>query len=196
MKRIALYARVSTRDKQEAENQLRDLRRYAKAQRWQVVEEFIDRESGSKSDRQQFTAMFEGAHRRHFDLVLFWSLDRFSREGVVKTLGHLERLTGYGVEWKSYTQQYLDSSGPFGPALVALLAALAQQERETIRARVIAGQQRARAEGKQIGRPKKVADRKKVKALRKAGMSYRAIGQKMGASAMWVHGVCSDAAAK
>ena len=55
---------------------------------------------------------------------------------------------------------------------------------------------RARAEGKQIGRPKKVVDRKKVKALRKAGMSYRAIGQKMGASTMWVHGVCSDATAK
>ena len=46
---------------------------------------------------------------RAFDLVLFWSLDRFSREGVLGTLQYLQRLTSYGVDWKSYTEQYIDS---------------------------------------------------------------------------------------
>ncbi len=130
--KVALYARTSTKEKQEVGNQLEQLRRYAKRRRWKLVREYVDRESGSNSERAEFRRLFENAYQGRFDVVLFWDLSRFSREGVLKTLQHLQRLSDYGVKWKSLTQEYLDSTGPFGDALIALLAALAQQERETM----------------------------------------------------------------
>ena len=96
--RIAIYARVSTKDKgQDTESQLVQLREFASKQGWQIVREFVDRETRSKSDRMEFQAMFEAASQRKFDLLLFWALDRLSREGVLETLQHLNRLTSYGV---------------------------------------------------------------------------------------------------
>src|SRR5580698_5666848 len=107
---VALYARVSTRDKgQDTENQLRQLREFCTKQEWKIVGEYVDAATGKNSDREQFRELFMTASRREFDLVLFWSLDRFSREGVLETLQHLQRLTSYGVGYRSFTEQYLDS---------------------------------------------------------------------------------------
>ncbi len=131
--RIALYARVSTRDKgQDHENQLRELREFVKRKRgdgWKLAHEYVDRASGKSTDRPAFRRMFEDASRRKFDLVLFWSLDRFSREGVLETLQHLQRLSGHGIEWFSYREEYLRSIGVFKEAVPAILAAVAKQER-------------------------------------------------------------------
>src|ERR1035441_7662261 len=87
--RTALYARVSTKDgRQDTENQLRQLRDFAASQKWTIVHEYVDKASGKRSDREQFQKMFAGASRREFDILLFWSLDRLSREGTVETLNH------------------------------------------------------------------------------------------------------------
>jgi DNA invertase Pin-like site-specific DNA recombinase len=72
-------------------------------------------------------------------LVLFWSLDRFSREGVLETLQHLQKLTAYGVGWKSFTEQYLDSCGVFRHAVLSILATIAKQQRNRLSERTIAG---------------------------------------------------------
>jgi DNA invertase Pin-like site-specific DNA recombinase len=72
-------------------------------------------------------------------VLVFWALDRFSREGVTETLNYLQRLTSFGVEWRSHTEQYLDSCGPFREAVLAILAAIAKQERVRLRERVLAG---------------------------------------------------------
>src|SRR4051794_25711853 len=123
--RVALYARVSTKDKgQDTENQLRQLREFASKQGWDVVHEYVDRATGKRSDREQFQKMFVAASKREFDVLLFWSLDRLSREGVVETLNHLQRLTGYGVNYRSFTEQYLDSTGIFKEAVIGILAAV------------------------------------------------------------------------
>src|SRR5438045_1138757 len=91
--RVALYARVSTKDKrQDTANQLDQLRQFAATQNWTVTHEYVDRATGKHSDREQFQRLFQDASQRKFDVVLFWSLDRFSREGVRETLNHLERL--------------------------------------------------------------------------------------------------------
>jgi DNA invertase Pin-like site-specific DNA recombinase len=119
--RIAIYALVSTKDKgQETENQAIQLREFAAKQDWTVSDEYIDRESGGKGDRIEFQRMFEDASRRKFDLLLFWSLDRLSREGVLSTLQHLNRLTSYGVAYRSFTEQYFDSCGVFRDVVVAV----------------------------------------------------------------------------
>src|SRR5258708_8084178 len=153
-KRVALYARVSTKDKgQDHENQLIQLRAFAKTQGWKIVQEFVDKASGKRSDSEQFQKMFIAASKREFDVLAFWSLDRLSREGTVETLNHLQRLTGYGVDYRSFTEQYLDSTGIFKEAVIGILAAVAKQERVRLSERTIAGLERARSQGRIGGRP-------------------------------------------
>jgi DNA invertase Pin-like site-specific DNA recombinase len=184
--RTALYARVSKKDgSQDTENQLRQLRAFAESQGWQVVHEYIDRASGKRGDRAQFLKMFEAASRREFDIVLFWALDRFSREGVVETLNHLQRLSSYGVNWRSFTEQYLDSTGLFKEAVIGILAAIAKQERVRRSERTIAGLERARAQGRVGGRPKAADDPptyRRVHGLRDDGKSIRQIAAKLSLS--------------
>lgn len=192
---VAIYARVSTRDKgQDTENQLRQLREFCSKQGWTIVQEYVDRASGKRSDREQFQAMFAAASRREFDCVLFWSLDRFSREGTVETLTHLQRLTSYGVAFKSYTEQYLDGTGLFRDAIIGILAALARQERVRLSERVQAGLERARAQGRVGGRPKakreRDRDRKRILELRADGQSYGEIAEELGRSKSDVYRVC------
>ena len=180
MTRAAIYARVSTKyGRQDTENQLRQLRTFAATQDWSIVHEYVDRASGKRGDREQFQKMFSAASRRRFDCLLFWSLDRLSREGTVKTLNHLERLNGYGVNYRSFTEQYLDSTGMFKEAVIGILAAVAKQERVRLSERTIAGLQRARAQGRVGGRPKTEDTEPKllmrIERLRSEGHSIRAI---------------------
>ena len=80
--KVAIYARVSTADgRQDADNQLAELRRFAATQGWEVTGEYVDHESGSRADRAEFKRLFRAASRRIFDVILFWALDRFTREG-------------------------------------------------------------------------------------------------------------------
>ena len=195
-KRVALYARVSTKDKgQDTENQLRQLREFARTQDWAIVHEYVDRATGKRSDRHQFQKMFVAASKREFDVLLFWSLDRLSREGTVETLDHLKMLTGYGVSYRSFTEQYLDSTGIFKEAVIGILAAVAKQERVRLSERTIAGLERSRAQAEKdgrewsIGRPKVVDDPKlmaKYRKLRDAGMSVRKIAAELEISATTV----------
>lgn len=185
--KAAIYARVSTKDgRQDTENQLRQLRTFAETQGWSVVHEYVDRASGKRGDREEFQKMFAAASRREFDCLLFWSLDRLSREGTVQTLNYLERLTGYGVNYRSFTEQYLDSTGIFKEAVIGILAAVAKQERVRLSERTIAGLQRAKAQGRVGGRPKaEDAEPKlvsKIKHLRSRGASIRAIASELGKS--------------
>jgi DNA invertase Pin-like site-specific DNA recombinase len=142
--------------------------------------------SGKTADRPAFQRLFSDASRRQFDLVLFWSLDRFSREGVLETLQHLQRLSSHGVEWFSYREEYLRSIGVFKEAVLAILAAIAKQERIRLSERVMAGLNRARAQGKVLGRPKAAIRAERVLRLRERGMSLRQIATETGVSAMTV----------
>jgi DNA invertase Pin-like site-specific DNA recombinase len=187
---VALYARVSTRDgRQDTENQLVQLREYCRKRGWTIVAEYIDHESGGTPQRPKFQQMFQDANRRRFDLLLFWSLDRLSREGVLETLKHLERLTHCGVNWKSYTEQYLDSIGPFRDAVVSILAAIANQERVRRSERAKAAIERLRQQGRtdHLGRPRLMVDREKVKRLRRQGLSVRQIAAKLNISPATTH---------
>jgi DNA invertase Pin-like site-specific DNA recombinase len=193
--KIAIYARVSTKDKgQDTENQLVQLREFASKQGWQIVREFVDRETGSKSDRAEFQAMFEGASQRKFDLLLFWALDRLSREGVLETLQHLNRLTSHGVGFRSFTEQYFDSCGIFKDAVISILATIAKQERIRLSERTKAGLAQARRNGRQIGRPRLSVQSSEIARLRASGLTLRAIGRQLNISEGSVRRLASAAA--
>jgi DNA invertase Pin-like site-specific DNA recombinase len=128
------------------------------------------------SDREQFQSLFADASQRQFDMVLFWSLDRFSREGVRETLNHLKRLDNYGVGYRSFTEQYLDSCGIFKDAVLAILAVIAKQERVRLSERTLAGFERAVRQGRVGSRPKVVCDRLRVQRLHQAGKSLGEVG--------------------
>jgi len=164
---VAIYARVSTGD-QDSENQLRELRAFVGKQGWTLNEEFIDVASGGRADRPRF-------------LVLVWSLDRLSREGTSATLGYLERLEGWGVGFRSYSEQYLDTTGIFRDVVISLLATLAKQEKIRIGERTKAGLARAVAAGKKLGRPG-YNERQKNKAsvMRNEGKTLGEISKYLG----------------
>jgi DNA invertase Pin-like site-specific DNA recombinase len=182
MEKCVLYARVSTKFEkglQDPEVQLGPLRAFAKTQNWKIASEFVDEESGSKADRPEFLRMMSAASKRKFDVLLFWSLDRFSREGIVPVLTNLKRLSDYGVKYRSYQEPYIDTSHAWGDLIAAFVAKIAELERHRIRARVKAGLEKARADGKQLGRRRVVVDRTKVWDLRDSGLSIRLICAQM-----------------
>lgn len=196
--KIALYARVSTKDKgQDYANQLLELKTFVErkaSEGWLLSTEYVDKASGKSADRPAFRKMLEAASRKEFDLVLFWSLDRFSREGVLETLQHLKALTSHGVDWFSYREEYLRSVGPFRDAVLGILAAIAKQERVRLSERVLAGLGRARAQGKVLGRPKAALRPERVLSLRNRGLSLRAIADQTGVSVMTVHRLLKNTA--
>jgi DNA invertase Pin-like site-specific DNA recombinase len=197
IKSVALYARVSTKDgRQDTENQLIALREYCAKQGWAVAGEYVDHETGGTPKRPHFQRMFADARARKFDLVLFWALDRFSREGVAATLAHLEKLTSYGVAWRSHTEEYLDSCGIFRDAVLAILAVIAKQERVRRSERALAAIARIRRQGEadRLGRPRtEPSKRSQAQKLRVQGLSLRAIGAKLGISAATVQRIVAVA---
>lgn len=183
--KVALYARVSTKDKgQSTENQLPELRRYAEAHGYPIYKEYVEQESGGTGNRAEFQVMLADAHRRLFDLVLFWSLDRFSREGALPTMQYLNQLESYGVGYKSLTEQYLDSTGLFKDAIISILATLAKQERVRLSERTKAGMARRVAQGVKMGPPSKSREQvAEIQRLKQEGKSNYAIAKALNVSA-------------
>lgn len=153
--RVGLYARVSTdQGKQDPENQILQMKDYISRRKddgWSLTDSYVDYMTGGTDERPQFKRLFTDIRHHKFDLVFFWSLDRFSREGTLKTLELLRQLTDSGVGYFSFTEQYLDSCGPFKDAVIAILACIAKQERLRMGERVKAGIARRKAAGKQVG---------------------------------------------
>jgi len=193
--RTALYTRVSTQHKgQETANQLLQLRECCQAQNWSIVREYEDHESGGKSERTGFQEMLRDAAARRFEILLFWSLDRLTREGTLATLKYLELLESYSVHWRSLTEPWIDSAGPFRDVIISLLASLARQERVRISERVRAGLMRARQcgtrSGRSIGRPRSVFNRDRVLELRRQRLSWRSIAKIIGVSPSTIRRAC------
>lgn len=190
-RRAALYVRVSTADKQHPANQTAPLKAWCKKAGHKVVAEFVDKETGSTPNRPAFQQMLDGARRHEFDLVVFWSLDRFSREGIAATFAHLKILAGHQVDFYSlqdpFCRSLADESDHAARAardlLISITAWVAEYERRRRQERVKAGMERARKEGKQIGRRRSWyfsrEDTAKMMEMRRRGRSFRAIASEM-----------------
>jgi DNA invertase Pin-like site-specific DNA recombinase len=184
-KRAALYVRVSTLDKQHPANQTAPLTKWCKQNGYTVVYTYIDRESGAEPERPQFKAMMKAAAHREFGIIVCWSLDRFSREGIAQTFIHLKALKEAEVTFYSLTEEYFRTSGPAAEFLIAITAWIADHERRRRQERIRAGLDRARAEGILIGRRPRRWQRDevdKIEELSKRGKSLREIAKELNSS--------------
>jgi DNA invertase Pin-like site-specific DNA recombinase len=176
--RIGLYCRVSTKD-QSCDLQLRDLRAYCAARGFTIVREFIDAgQSGAKDSRPELNQLMADARKRKFDSVMVWRFDRFARS-TRHLLMALDEFRSLGIQFISY-QENIDTSTPLGQAVFVIVSAVSQMERDLIRSRVTAGVQNARANGKQLGRPRRVVDGEQILRMKTAGASLRQIAATTG----------------
>lgn len=174
MKTVALYLRVSTVD-QHPETQLYDLRAMAQQRGFQIVAEYTDRISGTKARRPGLDDLLRDARRGQFQVVLVWASDRIARS-VRHFLEVLDELNHLGIEFVSFREN-LDTGGPLGRAVVIIIGAIAELERNLIIERVRSGMRRARLEGRHIGRRPVEIDRAAVLRDRNRGESLNEIAK-------------------
>jgi DNA invertase Pin-like site-specific DNA recombinase len=128
--RVALYARVSTKD-QNCDLQIRDLRSYCASRGFTIVREYVDiGQSGAKDSRPELNLLMADARKRKWDVVMVWRFDRFARSTKHLLLG-LEEFRSLGVQFISY-QENIDTSSPLGQMLFTIVSAVAQMERDLI----------------------------------------------------------------
>ena len=174
MKRAALYMRVSTVD-QHPETQLLDLRQMAAQRGYEIVTEYTDRISGTKAKRPGLDELMREARRGKFDVVLVWASDRIARS-VKHYLDVLDELNHLGIEFVSFREN-IDTGGPLGRAIVVIIGAIAELERNLIIERVRAGMRRAKLEGRHIGRKPLTLDRSAILRDRNRGQSLGQIAE-------------------
>jgi DNA invertase Pin-like site-specific DNA recombinase len=177
--RVALYARVSTLNGQHPEMQLSELREYGAHRGWQIISEYVDEGvSGARERRPQLDRLMADAHRRKFDLIAVWKIDRFGRslKHLVNALADLDSL---GVAFVSLRDN-LDLSTPSGRLMFQIIGAMAKFERSLIQERVRAGLRNAQARGVRLGRPRTVVDAAQIARLRLSGSSWREISETLG----------------
>jgi DNA invertase Pin-like site-specific DNA recombinase len=169
--RAAIYARGSTVNGQSPEMQLSDLREYASRRGWEVFAEYIDSGvSGAKESRPELNRLMVDAHRRHFDVVLCWKVDRFGRS-LKHLVNALADLDSYGIAFVSLRDN-LDLSTPSGRLMFQIIGAMAEFERSLIQERVRAGLRNAKLRGKTLGRPRRIVNGDEMARLREQGASF------------------------
>ena len=191
MKKAVLYMRVSSLD-QHPETQLLDLQQMAAQRGYEVVKQYTDRISGAKARRPGLDELMHDARRGNFDVVLVWASDRIARS-VKHFLEVLDELNRLNIEFVSFREQ-IDTGGPLGRAIVVIIGAIAELERNLIIERVRAGMRRAKLEGRPIGRQPLDLDREAIRRDRRLGQSLGKIAREHGISRATVHRVVHDAA--
>src|SRR5262245_55219041 len=181
MKRAALYMRVSTKNHgQTTETQAVALKEYAARRAFEIIEEYRDEGvSGSKDSRPALDKLMKDARVRKFDVVIVARFDRFARS-VSHLLRALEEFSHLGIDFISLSES-IDTSTPVGRMIFTVLGAVAELERNLIKERVHMGIQRARRQGKTLGRPKRIFDRAKARRMLET-MSAREVARQLGVS--------------
>ena len=177
--KVAMYLRIS-KESSELDNQRLVLQDYCDKMKYEIVDIYADIISGASTKRPEFNRMLSDASKHKFSLLLFYSLDRFSRSGTRDTIRYLQMLDDYNVMYKSFTEQYIDSSGIFKDVIIALLSTLAKQERIRISERVHAGLIRAKQQGRVGGRPTLDCSKiKRIKEMRNEGNNISEIAREL-----------------
>jgi DNA invertase Pin-like site-specific DNA recombinase len=184
--RVAIYARVSTHNGQNPEMQLAELREYCARRGWEIVGEYVDAGvSGARERRPELDRMLAACKRRQVDAVVVYRYDRFARS-LRQLVNALCEFDSLGIQFVSL-HEGVDTSTPNGRLVFGIFASIAEFERELIRERVRSGLALARAQGKRIGRPRRLVDAARVVELRRQGWSWAEIAREMGVGLGTVH---------
>jgi DNA invertase Pin-like site-specific DNA recombinase len=181
---------VSTGD-QHVETQLLDLRELANQRGFEITREYTDVISGSKAKRPGLDQLMADARRHRFEIVFVSAFDRIARN-VRHFLDALDELNHLGIEFSS-KRENVDTSGPLGRAMLTIIGAIAELERDLIRERILGGMRRAKLEGRRIGRAPLNLDRAAVVADRRSGMSLTAVAKKYRISRATVRRLVNEA---
>jgi DNA invertase Pin-like site-specific DNA recombinase len=181
MKRVAVYARVSTNSGQNPEMQLQEVRQYCTRREMTIVREYVDKGiSGAKERRPALDQLLMDCQRRAVDCVVVYRYDRFARS-LRQLVNALEEFRSLGIDFISL-HEGVDTSTPNGRLVFGIFASIAEFERELIRDRVRSGLALAKSHGKRLGRPRVVVERLAIASLRKEGHSWAAICKQLGIS--------------
>ncbi len=192
--RIAIYARVSTKNGQDPEMQLAELREYIRNRKWKIAGEYVDNGvSGASDSRPELNRLMADANRRRFDVVVVWKFDRFARS-VSHLLRALETFRALGIEFVSLSEN-IDTSTPTGKMVFTVLGSVSELERSLIGERVRAGLRNAKARGTRLGRPSlKVLTVTETQRLqrerRRSRTSFKALAEKYGISVWTAFQLC------
>ncbi len=177
MKKIWIYARTSTKDKQDLETQLLPLREYSKARGFEIYKEYTDKISGAKENRDSLDLLLDDAKKRKIDWVLVFRFDRFSRS-TKQLINTLELFDNLWIDFISYSEN-IDTSSPAGKVLFTMISAFSEFERSIIQERVKAWLEKARKKWKKLWRPWVSTDVKKIVELKEKWLSFREIAKKL-----------------
>lgn len=179
-KRVALYARVSTVE-QSPENQLLELKTVAERMKWIVISTYVDHGMSGVKDRESraaFKALYEASLRREFDIIMSWSVDRLGRS-LQQLVSFLSDIHAKNIDLYLH-KQGIDTTTPTGKAMFHLCGVFAEFERGMIRERVFSGLNRARQEGKVLGRPRVAQSiEENIRKCRKEGMGIKKIAKSL-----------------
>lgn len=181
MKRVAIYARVSTSNGQNPEMQLEELRTYCKRRGWEIAGEYTDAGvCGAKEHRPALDRLLTACRKRLVDAVVVYRYDRFARS-LRQLVNALEEFRALGIDFVSL-HEGVDTSTPNGRLVFGIFASIAEFERELIRDRVRSGIALAKSRGKRLGRARVIVDGSTIARLRQAGLSWAAICEETGLS--------------
>jgi DNA invertase Pin-like site-specific DNA recombinase len=192
--KIAIYARVSTKNGQDPEMQFADLREYIRNRKWKIAGEYVDKGiSGASDSRPELNRLMADANRRRFDVVVVWKFDRFARS-VSHLLRALETFRALGIEFVSLSEN-IDTSTPAGKMVFTVLASVAELERSLIGERVRAGLRNAKARGTRLGRPPlkdlSVMETQRLRRERRQSRtSFQGLAEKYGVSVWTAFQLC------
>jgi DNA invertase Pin-like site-specific DNA recombinase len=191
--KIAIYARVSTKNGQDLEMQLAELREYIRNRHWKITGEYVDKGvSGASDSRPELNRLMADANRRRFDVVTVWKFDRFARS-VSHLLRALETFRALGIEFVSLSEN-IDTSTPTGKMVFTVLASVSELE-NLIGERVRAGIRNAKARGTRLGRPPlknlSVTETQQLRReRRRSRTSFKALAEKYGVSVWTAFQLC------
>lgn len=192
MKKVAVYCRVSTQE-QNVDSQLNAVKTYVERQGWKIVKTYKDEGvSGSQDNRDALNRLKKDClkARRGWDGVVVYKFDRMARSSS-HLLECLQLFHRHGIDFVSVTEG-IDTSSSVGKMVYTFLSAIAEFERSIIQERVKSGMERAKREGRHVGRPRVGVDVERVMKLRRDGLGVRKIADKIGVSHMTIHNVLSS----
>lgn len=182
MRAVIYHHTDKTTLEEEAENQINELKEFCKIRGFDLINVYNEKTEQDGRKRPLFLKMINEAHKNKFDIIIVWSFNNFRRFSGIRDVKYINDLLKKGIFFVSYREPFLDTLSRNSQIIMQFLDWIASEEEKTIKDRTKAGLERARKQGKKLGRPKIKIDAQKVLDLRKEGKTLFEIASILGTS--------------